>query len=354
MTINLNRKKLEQFYAERAGDGHFVHVLRKASDEVLNEMKERRLPVASGSISLQQWASLDDASKLQQIVEMGLHGISRTASYINVDFAKMIPNSLAMTLLFLAYNGTAPVQIIDAGDDQDNKDDFIQALRLLSKSYSGWDCKIVNPVKADICSPQGAASREAGSANEDAGLRELKKYVHKRRVPKPVIWVGIAYAAYLIIQAIIHGSYSAALLLGIAVLIIYIMSKVSRDHEEAAIKEIIGKAESQNAVSEMVWDFQTGARFFGDKLRAGEHYIVCNGTGLIIPYGDIKRFFVTVHKTNFIETGRSLCIINTEGHEQTICPPQKRYANNGFDEEVRRIATIMLMHNPRIAIGYPK
>ncbi len=145
----------KKFFAERKGDYSFNKVIEKAFAEYEEQLGDKGVLLDKGKInqSSEVWRGKKDTDKLLDVLQLGLTGISLFSPVIAVDFAKIIPNCLAISLLFVAYKGIAEIQIIDAGDEPD-KAAFISALQMLSGSCDRWNCKVVNPVMVEISNPE--------------------------------------------------------------------------------------------------------------------------------------------------------------------------------------------------------
>ena len=93
-------------------------------------------------LTLEEWRSQSDIAKLNTILGLGNSGVSRGV-VLCIDFAKIIPNCIALMLLYGADSGQMPRQQIDAGDDPD-KNAFIEALTILHPCCEEWECEIMN------------------------------------------------------------------------------------------------------------------------------------------------------------------------------------------------------------------
>ncbi len=134
------------FYNEMIKCEPFVESFELAKAELGLAIKRGQFsPSIQGkNISYNQWVSLGEMDKLNLVLAMGNHGIS-VKSCICVDFAEIIPNCIAIMLLYSVWSGQGKKQLIDAGDNT-NVTKFAEALTRLQNCVPEWDCTIAHPV----------------------------------------------------------------------------------------------------------------------------------------------------------------------------------------------------------------
>ena len=156
------------------GKDAFQTVFARACAEIEGIIQNKldspfRLKKDGAPLRPEDWRDETTLEKLNTILGLGNSGVSRRA-VLCIDFAKIIPNCIALMLLYGADSGQMARQEIDAGDDPD-KTAFIEALTILHPCCENWECEIVNPVHVRI----GAESADSG-----AGAKQEKKSFWKR------------------------------------------------------------------------------------------------------------------------------------------------------------------------------
>ncbi len=141
-----NRKGSGEFLQEMNSNPAFVTVLDKAKQELGRAIQKGQFSLKhqGKTLAFDQWNQLSEIERFNFILAMGNHGISVHA-VICVDFAEIIPNCVAMMLLYSVWSGQGCKQIIDAGDGTDVAK-LAEALTLLHNCYDKWECTIAHPV----------------------------------------------------------------------------------------------------------------------------------------------------------------------------------------------------------------
>lgn len=149
-TRESSAKNLVTFYNEMIGKEPFVESYELAKAELGLAIKtEKFTPSIQGkNISYEQWISLGEMDKMNLVLATGNHGIS-VQSCICIDFAEIIPNCIAIMLLYGVWSGQSKKHLIDAGD-QTNVTKFAEALTRLHCCVPEWDCMIAHPVFVKI------------------------------------------------------------------------------------------------------------------------------------------------------------------------------------------------------------
>ena len=157
-------KNSASFYNEMIKRKSFAESYELAKAELGLSIKRGQFsPSIQGkNISYNQWVSLDEMDKMNLVLAMGNHGIS-VRSCICVDFAEVIPNCIAIMLLYSVWSGQGKTQLIDAGDNT-NVAKFSEALTRLYCCVSEWDCTIAHPVFVKIGEQKAASSETAQSS----------------------------------------------------------------------------------------------------------------------------------------------------------------------------------------------
>lgn len=105
-TRESSAKNSVTFYNEMIGKEPFVESYELAKAELGLAIKKGQFtPSIQGkNISYDQWVSLGEMDKMNLVLAMGNHGIS-VQSCMCIDFAEIIPNSIAIMLLYGVWSG---------------------------------------------------------------------------------------------------------------------------------------------------------------------------------------------------------------------------------------------------------
>lgn len=143
-------KNSEDFFEEMKQHPAFLSVFDHAKTEFGEAIQTGRFSFHDQNklLTYDQWCKLSELDQLNFVLAIGNHGIS-VRSCICVDFAEIIPNCIALMLLYSVWNGQGNKQLIDAGDNTDTTR-FAEALTLLHSCYKQWECTIANPVLIEI------------------------------------------------------------------------------------------------------------------------------------------------------------------------------------------------------------
>ena len=145
-TRESSAKNSVTFYNEMIVKEPFVESYELAKTELGLAIKTGKFtPSIQGkNTSYEQWISLGEMDKMNLVLATGNHGIS-VQSCICIDFAEIIPNCIAIMLLYGVWSGQSKKHLIDAGD-QTNVTKFAEALTRLHCCVPEWDCAIAHPV----------------------------------------------------------------------------------------------------------------------------------------------------------------------------------------------------------------
>lgn len=145
-----NDKNSVEFFTEMEKYPSFIQAYERAKNELGNAIKNGKFTLRhqNAPLSHEQWCELAEMEKLNFVLAMGNYGISVKA-VICVDFTEIIPNCIAIMLLYGAWSGQLKKQMIDAGDGANVKD-FAEALTRLYGCCADWECTIAHPVMIKI------------------------------------------------------------------------------------------------------------------------------------------------------------------------------------------------------------
>lgn len=146
------------FYNEMIKKERFVESYEFAKAELGLAIKQGKLSpsIQEKRVSYEQWIRLDEMDKMNLVLAMGNHGIT-VQSCMCIDFAEIIPNCIAIMLLYGVWSGQSKKHLIDAGDHT-NVTKFVEALTRLHSCVSEWDCTIAHPVFIKIGETEAASS----------------------------------------------------------------------------------------------------------------------------------------------------------------------------------------------------
>lgn len=175
------------------------------------------------------------------------------------------------------------------------------------------------------------------------GKKELKKYLF------PSIG-GLVFGAFWIILGI-AGMFAAAspvgmLLFGLAFAALCSWKSIA---DIVRMNDQIKAWEENGRLDRVLQEFATGKQFLNDKLRMGPTYIIGKKSGGVYTYGEIRKIYQYVHKTNFAEDQRELRAELTDGKTRMIC---KLPLRGKGDAETMQIVALVKAMNPNVHIGY--
>ncbi len=159
-------KNSVEFFEEMKNDSSFRQTYEQAKNELGNAIKNGKftLRYQNDPLSHEQWCKLAEMETLNFVLAMGNHGIS-VKTVICVDFTEIIPNCIAIMLLYGAWSGQMKKQMIDAGDGADVKD-FAEALTRLHTCCADWECTIAHPVMIKIGESAAEPSKSGEKSQE--------------------------------------------------------------------------------------------------------------------------------------------------------------------------------------------
>lgn len=139
-----NASPYAAFYLEMKSKPPFLTAVGKANTELERIISQKLLGLKSptgGDLTLAKWKALPEAERMQYILAVGAHGITPSA-LLCIDFAEVIPNCLALTLLYYAFTGAIENQLLDTGAGTD-----ATSLKAVLESLKGccpkWSYKIL-------------------------------------------------------------------------------------------------------------------------------------------------------------------------------------------------------------------
>ena len=166
--VKAQNEHIAAFFAEMLPKQSFSRCYARAKTELGSAISKGIFtPKIDGKLlTLADWTALAEQKKQDFVLLMGKYGITKSA-LICVDFMELVPNCLALALLYMVWSGEGNLQAIDAGDDGDVHD-LVQALELVNSCVEGWSCTILNPEMVEI----GAAAKAGPSEKK---TEETKK-----------------------------------------------------------------------------------------------------------------------------------------------------------------------------------
>ena len=163
-----------------------------------------------------------------------------------------------------------------------------------------------------------------------------------------ILIFGIFFAAisvYALTAAVTISSLLMCIfgvLLGVFLIIVYFV-------DEKNYKKQINDVMSGSKKTTLIADFESGTHAFNDKLIVGQNWLIGNRTGLFIEYSEIRQIYQTIHKTNGIEDGREITVVDENGKRKTLCRLKMRGKSNS---ELESFFDFLHQRNPNIVIGF--
>ena len=158
------------------------------------------------------------------------------------------------------------------------------------------------------------------------------------------ILFGILLSAggvYLIYSGNI-GYGIAGIIMGVVLIVLSIM-------EKKEYKDNINAIKANGEMPALLSDFRGGSRAFNGKLIAGQYFLIGEKTGSIIKYDDIAQVYETIHKTNYIEDGRTITVVTKDNKKKDLC---KIKIWGKSKDELTQFFEYIKSRNPEIVLGY--
>ena len=174
---------------------------------------------------------------------------------------------------------------------------------------------------------------------------ELKEFIEYNGPKKNVgVIVGVVLAIGGVYLFIYSGSLYgvAGVLAGIGFVIASIMEKSRYDKR-------LNEMKKSGELSVLMSDFRGGSKAFKDRLILGENYLIGRDTGVFLRYDKIAQIYQTIHRTNFIEDGRTITVVTTEGKYKDLCNLQIWGKSN---DELDQVFEYIVSRNPSVKVGY--
>lgn len=107
--------------------------------------------------------------------------------------------------------------------------------------------------------------------------------------------------------------------------------------------------EGGNQLEQVAADFTAAVSMRKNRIRFGRRWIFCKGKCRLVRYEDIRQIYQYVHRTNFMEDDRALKYVDSNGKTRVLC---KLELQGKSDEELHKMADLILSKNPGVKIGY--
>lgn len=115
------------------------------------------------------------------------------------------------------------------------------------------------------------------------------------------------------------------------------------------MKQFLKTCESNNTLSEVLQDFNSGKSMLNRHIRLGNKYIIGRGGSVATKYDEIVRVYEYVHKTNFAVDQHALMVETKSDSRRILCRlPLKNVSNN----DLLKVYAIIKSKNKSVEIGY--
>lgn len=170
-------------------------------------------------------------------------------------------------------------------------------------------------------------------------MDQMKKYLQPSSI---LAVVGVIVLIFGIVT-VIEG-WIGLLFLAVGGLLVWLgISNIKDFHK------ILNDLTQSGQIQYVIEDFSGSVSMIKDYIRVGKRYLFGKKSGLIVAYGDIKKIYQHIHKTNGIEDRRELRYVDIHGRTHTLCSLLIRDKSK---DELIQLLNIILQKNPNVQIGY--
>ena len=176
---------------------------------------------------------------------------------------------------------------------------------------------------------------------------ELKGFIEYNGPKKNIgIIVGVLFILGGVYLDIYHGAMSFGVIAGgiIGGGFIAIGVFIKRDYNKS-----IDEMKKSGELAVLMSDFSGGSKAFKDRLILGERFLIGKDTGIFLRYDEIAQIYQTIHRTNFVEDGRTITVVTTEGKYKALCNLQIWGKSN---DELNQVFRYIVSRNPSVKVGY--
>ena len=175
---------------------------------------------------------------------------------------------------------------------------------------------------------------------------EKKEFIKYNKPTTTYIVIG--FGAFFTLLVILCGSelstftHIGGFILGVGLI-------VGGIYEIVKFNNMIKSFEENGKMVTILSDFRNGTKAFDGKLIIGQTWLIGNKTGTILQYSDVVRFYQTIHKTNYIEDGRTVTAVTKDGKRVQLCNLKTRGKSS---DELDYFFSFISSNYPEIALGY--
>ncbi len=175
---------------------------------------------------------------------------------------------------------------------------------------------------------------------------EKKEFINYNK--PTTTYIAIGFGAFFTLLVVLCGSELSAFthiggfILGIGLI-------AGGIYEIVKFNNMIKSFEENGKMVTILSDFRNGTKAFDGKLIIGQKWLIGNKTGTILQYSDVVRFYQTIHKTNYIEDGRTVTAVTKDGKRVQLCNLKTRGKSS---DELDYFFSFISSNYPEIALGY--
>ena len=177
---------------------------------------------------------------------------------------------------------------------------------------------------------------------------EIEKKEFIKYTKPTTTYIAIGFGAFFTLLVIICGNelttftHIGGFILGIGLI-------VGGIYEIVKFNNMIKSFEENGKMITILSDFRNGTKAFDGKLIIGQTWLIGNKTGTILQYSDVVRFYQTIHKTNYVEDGRTVTAVTKDGKRVQLCNLKTRGKSS---DELDYFFSFISSNYPEIALGY--
>lgn len=170
------------------------------------------------------------------------------------------------------------------------------------------------------------------------------------RIPNWIVNLQKLFLGGIVVSAVFAVIESFAIAFVVifgAGLLVVSLDKWNISRKRKALLSKLRELEAWGELDELWKDYSETEVFLGMKM--GRKFIISTVTGVIVRYDEIRNLHQYIHRTNFIEDGRSLRVVTVNGKILNLTNLELR---GKADEDLKKALVFMIMKNPAITVGY--
>lgn len=180
-------------------------------------------------------------------------------------------------------------------------------------------------------------------SEKEKNIEELKNYNQENYII--FLSIGIILNSICLLLMVSGYNISFYVVIGILLGIGFIIWGVKSPQ---LYQKKLDELDANGDMPDIISDFHSGGRAFKDNLIFGNRLLIGKGTGEIIKYEDITRVYQTIHRTNFIEDGRTLTAVTSDNKTHQFCNLKVFGKSN---DELEQVVGYIVSRNPSVQVG---